>query len=36
MSTVSLRSSSAWSYPVLPAGALARVLAVHEAGPART
>jgi hypothetical protein len=36
MSTVALRSSSGWSYPVLSARALARVLAVHEAGPART
>jgi len=34
MSTVALRSSSGWSYPVLSAGALAGVLAVHEAGPA--
>ena len=34
MSTVALRSSSGWSYPVLPAGALARALAVHEVGPA--
>jgi len=34
MSTVALRSSSGWSYPVLSAGALAGVLAVHEVGPA--
>jgi hypothetical protein len=34
MSTVALRSSSGWSYPVWSAGALAGALAVHEAGPA--
>ena len=34
MGTVALRSSSGWSYPVLPAGALSEALAVHEAGPA--
>jgi hypothetical protein len=34
MGTVALRSSSGWSYPVLPAGALSGALAVHEAGPA--
>jgi transcriptional regulator with GAF, ATPase, and Fis domain len=30
MSTVALRSSSGWSHPVLPAGALAGALAVHR------
>jgi integrase len=30
MSTVALRSSSGWSYPVLSAGALAGALAVHR------
>src|SRR5713226_2266112 len=34
MSTVALRSSSGWSYPVLSAGALGGAPAVHEAGPA--
>ena len=34
MSTVALRSSSGWSYPVLSAGALAGALAVQEAGSA--
>jgi integron integrase len=34
MSTVALRSSNGWSYPVLPARALSGALGVHEAGPA--
>jgi integrase len=34
MSAVALRSSSGWSYPVLPARARSGVPGVHEAGPA--
>ena len=34
MSTVTLRSSSGWSYPVLPARARSGALGVHEAGAA--
>jgi integron integrase len=33
MSTVALRSTSGWSYPVLPARARSGAIGVHEAGP---